>query len=262
MNLSQMRYYKQQKGYSYRMLSELSGVPLGTIQKIFNEETKCPRYETLQALEKVLKPDTDNGMIHETAAEYSIKKNYTLDDYYMLPKDKRMELIDGTFYVISAPSLIHQTVSLELSYYIRDYIRRKKGNCIVFTAPVDVQLDHDNHTMIEPDIAIVCDKNKLTKHCITGAPDFVAEIISPSTRERDMFLKLMKYQNAGVREYWIIDIEKERIITYFFAEDEIPVIYGLNASIPVKIYGEDLTIDFSEIRHTLQTLEITEKERE
>lgn len=255
MNLSQMKYYKQQKGYSYRMLSELSGIPLGTIQKIFNGETKCPRYETLQALEKVLKPNTDYELIHESAMEYDAKKTvYTLDDYYALPQDQRMELIDGTFYAMSAPTLTHQTISLELCYYIRDYIRKSKGNCVIFSSPVDVQLEHDDYTMVQPDIAIICDKNKLMKHCIAGAPDFIAEILSPSTREKDMFLKLMKYQSAGVREYWIIDAEKERIITYFFAEDDIPVIYGLNDAVPVKIYDGDLVIDFSDIKRTLQAL--------
>ena len=234
------------------MLSELSGVPLGTIQKIFNEETKSPRYETLQALENVLKPDTELGFVREPAAEYHLNRSTSnLDDYYTLPQEQRMELIDGNFYAMSAPTLIHQTICLELSYYIRAHIRRKNGNCLIFTAPVDVQLDQDDYTMVQPDIAIVCDKSKLTNRCIMGAPDFIVEITSPSTRERDIFLKLMKYQKAGVREYWIVDTEKKRIISYFFAEDDIPVIYGFDAAVPVKIYKEELIIDFSKIQQAL-----------
>ena len=87
-----------------------------------------------------------------------------------------------------------------------------------------------------------------------GAPDFVAEILSPSTRKKDLFLKLHKYQRAGVREYWIVDIEKERIITYFFEKDEIPVIYGFKDRIPVRIYNGELEIDFAEIESYLKMI--------
>lgn len=130
------------------------------------------------------------------------------------------------------------------------------GDCFLFTAPVDVRLDNDDYTMLQPDLAIVCQKEKLTKQYIAGAPDFIIEIVSPSTRKRDQFLKLMKYQNAGVREFWIVDVEKERIITYFFEEDDIPVIYGLEDDIPVKIYQRELVIHFKEILQALKIADV------
>lgn len=260
MNLSQMKYYKQRKGYSFAKLSELSGVPVGTIQKIFTGETKSPRYDTLQALEKVLKPAEDDR-VGEAAVQYLTddyeepKGPYTLDDYYALPEDKRVELIDGEFFEMLTPSFGHQYVSMQISLTIGTFIKSKKGKCIVLVAPVDVQLDCDDKTMLEPDVLILCDKSKITNRCIMGAPDFVVEILSPSTRKKDAFLKLKKYMCAGVREYWMIDLEGSRIVTYFFEDDEFPVIYGMDQKVPVRLYGGELEIDFGQISEELRDME-------
>lgn len=246
MTLSQMKYYKQKFGYSFAQLSELSGVPVGTIQKIFRGETKSPRYDTLMALEKVLRPDDDR--ICETAVVYDDEKPfYTLDDYYALPDERRVELIDGKFYDMAAPASVHQLAITELSFHILSFIRSRGGDCVPFVVPTDVQLDQDQYTMVQPDIFVVCDKEKVTYRCIAGAPDWVIEILSDSTRNKDAFLKLHKYQNAGVREYWMVDLKKRRVVVYFFDEDEIPMIYGSEDKIPVRIYDGELVIPFGEI---------------
>lgn len=276
MTLSQMQYYRQQKGYSYAKLSELSGVPVGTIQKIFCGETKNPRYETLQALEKVLLPEREtctygnltNGQqdrVCEVSA-YQVEEAerrstvfgkmgpYTLDDYYALPDERRVELIDGYFFEMSAPTTKHQIVVSEIFWQIKSYIRRKGGECLAFFAPVDVQLDCDDRTMVQPDVLVVCDKSKVIKRCVMGAPDFAVEVVSPSTKRKDALTKLVKYQEAGVREFWLVDAEKQKIVTYFYEEDEFPNIYGFDDQIPVKIYDGDLMIDFSEILAEIEGL--------
>lgn len=247
MTLSQMKYYKQKYGYSFAQLSELSGVPQGTIQKIFSGETKSPRYDTLAALERVLRPK-DEDSLRETAVVYDDgKKFYTLDDYYALPDERRAELIDGRFYDMAAPGIVHQMLIMELSFLISDYIRRNDGDCSPFAAPTDVQLDSDEYTMVQPDIFVLCDRKKLTKRCVVGAPDWVVEILSDSTRHKDAFLKLHKYQNAGVREYWMVDPQRERIVVYCFDEDVIPQIYGPDSEIPVWIYDGKLRICLKEV---------------
>ena len=116
-----------------------------------------------------------------------------------------------------------------------------------FISPIDVQLDSDDKTIIQPDVIVLCDKNKYTPARIIGAPDFVAEVLSPSTRSRDMFLKLNKYRSAGVLEYWMIDPEKKIIITYLFGKDDDYSVYSFRDVIPVGIYNGELTIDFSQI---------------
>lgn len=129
----------------------------------------------------------------------------------------------------------------------------------MLTAPVDVWLDEDEYTMIQPDIIILCKKEKLRRRCIMGAPDFIIEILSPSTGKKDAFLKLTKYRYAGVREYWMVDPEKKRIVTYFFEEDEFPVIYGMDRLVPVRIYNEELKLDFRGIQSALTELALEEQ---
>lgn len=244
MTIEEMKERKRELGYSMAKLSEYSRVPIGTLQKIFSGETKAPRYETIQALERVLQPNPYVDMLQESST-YHVKKKYTIDDYFALPDDPRMELIDGEFFEMSAPIVKHQVVLRELFLQISDYIRSNNGTCQAFFAPLDVQLDCDEYTMVQPDLIVVCDEGIITEERVVGAPDFVVEVLSASTREKDAVLKMKKYMEAGVREYWMVDIKKEKVIVYFFEEDVIPVIYGFEQEVPVAIYDGKLKIRFA-----------------
>ena len=160
---------------------------------------------------------------------------YTIDDIYALPDGKRAELIDGKIYYMTPPNPKHQTLVMDLSYQIKDYIRRKNGECNVLPAPFAVFLNENHKNYVEPDISVICDKNKISDQGCNGAPDWVIEIVSPGSRPMDYFTKLFKYRSAGVREYWIVDPVKQRVTVYFFEKESIEE-YSFGTDIPVGIY--------------------------
>lgn len=248
---------KEEIGMTTAALSRLSGVPTGTINKILNGETKYPRYDTLAALERVLfSGQESSALVRESAAVYGERNqgSYTIEDYRALPDDVRAELIDGRLFYLEAPSTGHQILITKIVRQVDEFIDDNHGDCIVLPAPLDVQLDCDDKTMLQPDISIICKKERINRKGIYGAPDLVMEITSPSTRLRDCSLKMAKYQQAGVREYWIIDLKKRKVVTYFFDEDPIPVLYPFDVKIPVKIYEERLEIDLTGVIDVLDGL--------
>ena len=250
MTIKEMRVKKNEMGYTDKQIADLSGIPLGTVRQIFSGEVENPCYDILLALEGFF---AEKYEVKETAM-YKRGRNggYTLDDYYALPDERRVELIDGYFYDMSSPTFGHQSIGGEIYRQIANFIMEHGGSCRPFVAPVDVQLDCDNKTMVQPDVGIVCDPSKIKRFGIYGAPDFVLEVISPSTKKRDYALKLSKYMEAGVREYWIVDFVQAKILVYYFEGDNYPVIYGFDKPVPVNIYGGDLAIDFSNIAKWLE----------
>lgn len=247
---------KKELGLTTEQLSQLSGVPVGTLNKILSGETRSPRYDTLREIERVLyggesgtQYEADADCVKEEAAVYFTKKQgeYTLEDYRRLPDDVRAELIDGELIFLEAPSFTHQEMITELLVEIKMFIRSHKGTCRVLPSPLDVQLDCDDRTMVQPDVVIVCDRDKIIDRCIYGAPDLVIEVLSKSTRKKDTVIKLNKYMNAGVREYWMIDPAYKKVIVYDFERDNYPAIYGFDAKVPVGIWNGDLEIDFAEV---------------
>jgi len=171
------------------------------------------------------------------------EKIYTVNDIYALPYGERAELIDGQIYYMAPPNRIHQKISWKLHQVIANYIDSNKGTCEVYAAPFAVFLNEDDKNYVEPDISVICDKNKLTDQGCNGAPDWIIEIVSPSSRRMDYYTKLFKYRTAGVREYWIVDPEKERVTVYNF-ERETTDEYTFNSSVPVGIYeGFYITVE-------------------
>ena len=266
MTIDEMKARKDALGYSCEQISALSHVPLGTVQKIFGGVTKRPRFETLRALERVLNPGSTEAYhtepdapshVREAALSYHTgweQGEYTLRDYYALPSDRRAELIDGVLYDMAAPSYLHQLICGELYARLREYIRANHGLCVVSQAPLDVQLDRDERTMLQPDVMVVCDRGRIRNRCLYGAPDLVIEVLSDSTRRRDMSLKLSKYMYAGVREYWLVDPDRRKVVVYDLEHEELPALYGFDSTIPVRIWDGQCQIDFSDIYEYIRFL--------
>lgn len=165
------------------------------------------------------------------------EKFYTAEDYWNLPDGKRAELIDGALYNMAPPNFRHQKLVTQLSRIIGNHIEENGGKCEVITAPFAVNLTADDEKWVEPDISVICDRNKLSDRGCEGAPDFIIEVVSPGSRRMDYAVKMNLYVNAGVREYWIVDPMKERTTVYFFEEDIAPVVFPFDRDITVGIYG-------------------------
>jgi Uma2 family endonuclease len=177
------------------------------------------------------------------------EKIYTTADIYALPDGERAELIDGQIYFMAPPSRKHQDIAGELFGTIREFIKSNGSSCRPYIAPFAVFLNENDKNYVEPDISVICDPNKLTDKGCSGAPDWIIEIVSPGSRRMDYYTKLFKYRTAGVREYWIVDPEKNRILVYDF-ESENTGDYSFADSVKVGIY-DDLYINFSEIADLL-----------
>ena len=318
MTIEEMKRRKKELGYSNEKLAEVSGVPVGTVMKIFGGVTKSPRYQTIQALEKALVLTTEGsspgfmgegsamgksqsgnyspeessltektpaaetrtssvgrhdgvreygmegitpGFAQEAAPVYKVKekKKYTIDDYYAFKDEKRRELIDGKFFIMEAPTVKHQVIIGELHILFRECMRLHGKKCRVLLSPCDVQLDADRYTMVQPDLLVVCDEEKIRARVCMGAPDLLVEVMSASSRSRDAVLKLNKYTRAGVREYWLVDPENETVIVYIKDEKEGEGggryrQYSFADTIPVGISGGGCRVDFSIVAKEIEGL--------
>ena len=148
---------------------------------------------------------------------------YTYADYkeWELDEGERFELMNGEAYAMSAPSTIHQIVSRELFGQFYNYLKDKP--CQAFYAPYDVRLfyekDESDDTVLQPDLVVVCDPEKLGKEGYHGAPNLVIEILSPSNSVIEMYSKLELYESAGVPEYWVIDPQKKVVKVFRLNKD-------------------------------------------
>ena len=174
------------------------------------------------------------------------KQAYTTKDYWSLPEGQRAELIDGQFYNMDPPDYIHQKLVSVLHYAIFHYIKTKKGACEVIPAPFAVNLNQDDKTWVEPDISVICCKEKISKRGCKGTPDWIIEVVSPSSSTTDYIIKLFKYRIAGVREYWIVNPMKKAVQVYSFEGNENSELYSFEDEIPVQIF-QGLTIKISEL---------------
>ena len=271
MTIEEMKAKKKEYGFSCEHIAEKSGVPVSTVRKIFSGVTPTPRRGTLEALGMFFKAfevphiedayigdDHEHNFACEDYGEYDAVEgtaalkiedygNKTLEDYLALPEGIRVEMIDGVFYDMASPTSIHQRIGMTIAKQLEDYIDANNGSCVPFIAPMDVQLDCDDKTIVEPDVLVVCDRNKITKPRIVGAPDFIVEVLSPSNWYHDTHRKLWKYKQAEVREYWIVMPDQMKILVYYFEKSDIPTEYSFRDEIPVGIWDGKCRVDFKKV---------------
>lgn len=181
------------------------------------------------------------------------EERFTYGDYLKWPDEERWELIDGVAYDMSpAPSRRHQEVVLELASQFHNYLKDKP--CQVYVAPFDVRLpeideaDEEIETVVQPDIVVVCDKNKLDDRGCRGAPDMIIEILSPYTAKKDLVTKYHLYERYRIKQYWIFDPATEEVVIFKLRDDKYgePKEYKKEDKIRVDLF-KDLEIDLSTI---------------
>lgn len=178
---------------------------------------------------------------------------YTYADLLEWEGDGRYELYDGRPRAMSSPSDIHQEISMALSAQLYNYLKGKQ--CKPYAAPFDVRLfaqqgdrPEDTDTVVQPDLMVVCDPEKVDRHGVRGAPDLVIEILSESTRQLDRLVKFSLYQRAGVREYWIVDPANRSVAVHTLEEGAYhgAAAYPFDAVVPVGVL-EGCQIDLSAV---------------
>jgi Uma2 family endonuclease len=192
------------------------------------------------------------GPLAEKTVEY-----YTYGDYLTWDDNERWELIDGVPYNMSpAPSRRHQRIATELTRQFATFLLNK--SCQVYAAPFDVRLPEANEnvsdisTVVQPDIAVICDADKLDDAGCSGAPDLIVEITSPSTSRKDHKEKFFRYERAGVREYWLVDPDATTVTVFTLGTDTRygrPDVFSDDETITVGVLPElviDLKLAFRE----------------
>jgi len=276
MDAKELKLRKKALGLTTAQIALMCELPVGTVSKIFTGETRNPSYLTIDKIDRVLAheemlarvrayvdailayikdhPDED---VDQIQFEKNYRREHGLDNAHMgkvtaqmldeIGEDRRIELIDGHLIINEYPNMRHQMLVQNLGRKIDDYIRSNDGKCRMFSVGVNVFIDEDDYTLVGPDIVVLCDDSRMNEMGIVGPPDWVIEVTSPSTRGRDYGKKMHKYMDGGVREYWIIDLEKEKVTTYIEGEPMMAYVYSFEDEIPVYIYCGELKIRVNEV---------------
>ena len=248
MTIQEWKEQSQRKGLSAEDIAIFAGLSVETVREVI-WGTQIPKFAVWERLDETLKK-AGAEMVRE-ALNYGYlnkRQDYNINDYLAIPDGIRVELIDGVIYDMATPTNIHQVLIVCLVSRLFNYIQNHDGKCVPFVAPLDVKpSEEDDKTVVQPDVFVVCNRDIAKKRFFESAPDLVIEILSPSTKKRDSGIKMRKYRETGVREYWIVDPNHKRVVVHHFESSDIPKTYGFDAKVPVGIFDGKCVIDFEEI---------------
>lgn len=189
---------------------------------------------------------------------------HTSEEYFALPDDLRVELIDGVFYDMASPARIHQVVSLEIAEQLDACLKEHGEPCLLLIAPSDLVLGEDGRTVVQPDLYVFCGINgEKTPGDRERVPDLVVEILSRSNPGSDLWRKRALYQRHGVREYWIVDPHESLILVHLFEKKEgstPPEKYTFEDEVPVRVSGGACRVDFTRLGEKQELLRKLEQE--
>ncbi len=195
---------------------------MNDLEKLFTEEMEAYRRKGLveesSAAEQYLR-NAEAERASRMDSRIPTGGGYTEDDYFALPDDLRVELIDGVFYDMASPSRAHQTIGFEIAKQLDACIEENglEGHCFMYVAPSDVALGEKRDTIVQPDVYVHCDREKeIQEGPLRKVPDFVVEVLSPSNPEHDLWRKRELYRRHGVREYWIVNPAGEKVYVFRF----------------------------------------------
>ena len=291
MTIEEMKKVKEERGYSFDVLSAYSRVPRATIVRIFDGTTKRPRRETLEALERVLGEDEYRfpgknlhfgldedhpefnilmdpkwskafWLAEHAANDYNEEGFITVQEFLNMSLEGRTELINGEIIVMEDPRFVHSEIAQYVYDRFSEFRREKKGSCRPVLSGTNVILGRyrNRDSVLCPDFFVICDTSKIIRKGVKGGPDFVLEVTSPTNQKRDLIEKLPLYMHAGVREYWIISPQKKILIRYLAENEGVQKICPLTGRAGVAIYNNELEIDLDEIAEIIAEDELREEE--
>ncbi|WP_028309263.1 type II toxin-antitoxin system Phd/YefM family antitoxin [Desulfitibacter alkalitolerans] len=170
--------------------------------------------------------EPDYYFVHEESLKYKTTRKISYEEYMALvdSSDQRYELIDGEIYLLASPGFNHQVVVNEIAWHFNNYFKGKP--CRSLTAPLDIRLFgyatkfEEDPNVVQPDVIVICDEDKVNEdNKYEGIPALLVEVLSPSTKGKDMITKLNLYMKSGVLEYWVVDIDSKAITQYTFSKE-------------------------------------------
>lgn len=231
---------------------------MNDLEKLFTEEMEVYRQKGLveesSAAEQYLR-NAEAERASRMDSRIPTGGGHTEDDYFALPDDLRVELIDGVFYDMASPSRPHQKVGFEIGKQLDACIEENglEGHCFMYVAPSDVALGEKRDTIVQPDVYVHCDREKeVQEGPLRTVPDFVVEVLSPSNPEHDLWRKRELYRRHGVREYWIVNPAGEKVYVFRFDLDiSFEKTWTFDDIIPVGVSDGRCSVDFRKIRRKL-----------